>query len=428
VKRAVNNKQKLNNLNKHFLILHESLIYRWKKGNGRSIIRLENYVNRIIMPITQEAAVKNTMQAQGDQGGNKNSAGSMPLPATSFSLFDKIPVSLVLMLAKPYLAGETAEEALALAEKLYKENKFSVTMDILGEDAASDADCDASVEHYKYLIELIATNPMPLPANEARRQARVSFKPSMFATVTPQIGQSRSPELDRAYNRIESVVEYASVRNVDVTLEAEDHRWTDFQLESYFSLIESGYSNLGTVLQSRLFRTAEDIKRFDSRMRTRLVIGIYNEPGTIAHTNKAAMKDCLVLYARELLARGTYVEVATHDTKCLESFFNQVVIPDAVPTSQFETQYLHGVPRKRFQKSLISGEIFTALAAINKSAITASAKAQAVFQKLSAEGVLVRMYLPFGEGKVAGAYCRRRLKENPNMAIYGIKNLLKLDS
>jgi hypothetical protein len=55
--------------------------------------------------------------------------------------------------------------------------------------------------------------------------------------------------------------------------------------------------------------------------------------------------------------------VATHDTKCIENFFNTVVIPDKVPTNRFETQYLHGVPRKRFQKTLVSGEIFQNLEA-----------------------------------------------------------------
>ncbi|MDP3510396.1 MAG: proline dehydrogenase family protein [Candidatus Melainabacteria bacterium] len=362
------------------------------------------------MPI--QTPVKNKM-LQGDQSTAANKA----VVAAPPSIFDKIPVSLVLMLAKPYLAGETAKEALELAEQLYKENKFSSTLDILGEDAISDADCDQSVEHYKQLIDQIAAHKLP---GEQRQQPTASFKPSMFSTAAPKVGQTRSIELDRAYNRIEAVVEYASVRNVNVTLEAEDHRWTDFQLETYFSLIESGYRNLGTVLQTRLFRTAQDIKRFDSRMRTRLVVGIYNEPATVAHTQKPIMKDLLVKYARELLARGTYVEVATHDTKCIENFFNTVVIPDKVPTNRFETQYLHGVPRKRFQKTLVSGEIFQNLEAKGKS--------DAVFQKLAAEGILVRMYLPFGEGKVAGAYCRRRLKENPNMAVYGIKNLLKLDS
>ncbi len=342
-----------------------------------------------------------------------------PIVKPARTLFDTIPIPLVLLLASPYLAGESAQEALNLAQKLYKENKFSSTLDILGEDMSNDQDCDDSVEHYKKLIEVISQDP--LPVTESRRQPSVSFKPSMFATTAPTPGQVHSADLDKAYGRIKDVVAYAADRHVNVTLEAEDHRWTDFQLESYHALIEEGFRNIGTVLQTRLFRTSQDIKRFDDRMRTRLVIGIYNEPASLAHTQKPVMKELIVKYSRGLIARGTYVEIATHDTNCLESFFKEVVIPEKVPTTAFETQYLHGVPRKRFQQRLISGQFFA-----NNDSYDARYEKQ--MQELASKGVLVRMYLPFGEGKVAGAYCRRRLKENPNMALYGLKNLLGIDS
>ena len=377
------------------------------------------------MPV--QTPIKDALEIQDSQDikvapmGISNQASTGPganLQPPARSLFDSIPIPLVLLLASPYLAGQTAEEALAMAQKLYKENKFSSTLDILGEDMSNDGDCDASVEMYKHLIDAISKNP--LPVSETRRQPTVSFKPSMFATTTPTVGMVRSVDLDKAYDRIESVVEYASLRNVNVTLEAEDHRWSDFQLETYHNLIESGYRNIGTVLQTRLFRTEQDIKRFDDRMRVRLVIGIYNEPASVAHTQKSTMKSLLVKYSRELLARGTYVEFATHDTNCLQDFFQNVVIPDRVPTSAFETQYLHGVPRKRFQKSLISGQFF-------RRGPSYDARYEKQMQELADKGVLVRMYLPYGEGKVAGAYCRRRLKENPNMAIYGLKNLLHLN-
>jgi len=355
-------------------------------------------------------------------GNTKEDAPAAIQPPPPKSLFDTIPIPLVLFLASPYLAGETASEAITLAQKLFKENKFSSTLDILGEDMSNDEDCDASVGQYKQLIDTISKNP--LPVNETRRQPTVSFKPSMFATSTPAsdyLTTPRSADLDKAYARIESVVEYASLCNVNVTLEAEDHRWTDFQLDAYHALIDAGYRNVGTVLQTRLFRTEQDIKRFDDRMRARIVIGIYNEPANIAHTSKPVMKDLLVKYSRELIARGTYVEVATHDVDCLIKFFATVVIPDKVPTTAFETQYLHGVPRRKFQKSLITGEYFSKYETYEQSY-------EKQMQELAKKGVLVRMYLPYGEGKVAGAYCRRRLKENPNMALYGIKNLLRIDA
>jgi hypothetical protein len=368
----------------------------------------------------QQTAIKgNTKVVPMGTTNQAEEAPGQPIQPPAKSLFDSIPIPLVLLLASPYLAGESAEEAMSLAQKLYKENKFSSTLDILGEDMSNDQDCDASVVQYKHLIDAISQSP--LPVSETRRQPTVSFKPSMFATTAPHAGMVKSAELDKAYSRIESVVAYASECHINVTLEAEDHRWTDFQLASYHALIESGYRNIGTVLQSRLFRTSEDIKRFDDRMRTRVVIGIYNEPSTVAHTHKPVMKELLVKYARELLARGTYAEVATHDTDCLESFFKDVVIPDKVPSAAFETQYLHGVPRRRFQQSLINGEYFA-------QSDSYDARYEKHMQELANKGILVRMYLPFGEGKVAGAYCRRRLKENPNMALYGLKNLLRLDS
>ncbi len=316
-------------------------------------------------------------------------------------IVDKIPVDLVLFMAQPYIAGEKAQDAVTIAHKLWNAHGYTSTLDILGEDMSSDADCDASVQNYKDLADSIAINP--LTVQKQHEQMTISLKPSMFSTRAP--GQEGSePALARAFSRIEVITAYARERSINVTLEAEDFRWTDFQLNTYFDLLKKGYSNLGTVLQSRLFRTEKDIKRFDVDLkgkRVRMVIGIYNESPNIAYTDKTIMKDLLVKYAGELLSKGVYVEVATHDETCLNSFINKVVIPNKVSPAQFETQFLHGVPRDHLQQSLTQG------------------------QYTDGVPVLVRKYLPFGPGKVAGAYCRRRLKENPNMIGYGIKNLFK---
>ena len=186
-------------------------------------------------------------------------------------------------------------------------------------------------------------------------------------------------------------------------------------------MINAGYTNLGTVVQTRLFRSKKDIERFDERMRVRLVIGIYNEPKQIAHTNKKEMKDLLVQYAGKLLKKGTYVELATHDTKCIDSFYQSVAVPQAVPANQFEHQFLQGVPRSKLQESLVNGTYFEDL----KERVPQSALNY--LDRLKQTGVPVRMYLPFGTADVSGAYCRRRLRENPNMITYGIKNLFGLE-
>jgi proline dehydrogenase len=339
--------------------------------------------------------------------------------STKPSVIDKIPLKLVLMLAAPYIAGKTPTQALQLAHRIYRQEHFTGTLDILGEDAKTVDDCESFVQQYQSLIDLLVSNL--LPAETKRGQLTISLKPSMFSIAAPAAGGGSDPKLDDAYERIKKVVAYGKQRNVELTLEAEDHRWTDFQLETYFSLINEGYTNLGTVLQSRLFRTRNDIRRFDERMRVRLVIGIYNEPAEIAHTEKPLMKDVLVQLAGDLLRKGTYVELASHDTTCVAKFLRQAVIPNKISASQFETQFLLGVPRKKLQQALVSGSIFTDW----QNELTGSDAEHAA--QLAESGVLVRLYLPYGQDNVSGPYCRRRLKANPNMLAYGIKNVLHLE-
>jgi proline dehydrogenase len=346
-------------------------------------------------------------------------------PPAKFSLLDLIPEQMVLMLASPYLAGKTDQEAIACAHRVYREDRFASTIDILGEDSEDPDECDRAVAMYRQLIDGISKNPITSAGpHEQRQQATISIKPSMFSECAPQAPGRQSREttikLDKAFERILNVVDYALEKKLNITLEAEDHRWTDFHLNAYFSLIKAGYTNCGTVLQTRLFRTKDDIKKFDERMRVRLVIGIYNEPREIALTEKPQMKDLLVTYAQELLKKGTYVELATHDTACIDKFVKNVVVPYGIPATEFETQFLLGVPRKKLQEDLVSGAYYANLLG------QCQAREKQSLESLAERGTVVRMYLPFGVAHLSAAYCRRRLKANPNLAIYGIKNLLHM--
>lgn len=355
-----------------------------------------------------------TVKDQGSQVSNQ----SVPSSAQA-SLVDRLPLKLVMMLAAPYLAGEDEEDALLKAKKLHAESRFASTIDILGEDAVSDEDCDHSVQNYINLIQLIAAQQ--IVSDDPREQITVSFKPSMFSVLSPASSSpDRNRQLDRAYERIESIVRAARDRNIRVTLEAEDHNWTDFQLDSYFSLLNAGYLNCGTVLQSRLFRSKNDLKRFDEKSRVRMLIGIYNEPSSIALTDKSEMKRLVVQYSREVLERGAYVELASHDIDCMKSFLFDAVIPSGARADKFEIQHLLGVPRREIQESLRSGKFFKDL-----DSRFVGGRAEQI-AGLASSGVLMRMYLPFGHENVAGPYCKRRLKANPNMIGFGIKNFFHI--
>jgi proline dehydrogenase len=239
--------------------------------------------------------------------------------------------------------------------------------------------------------------------------------------MTPETTEpGKQKQLDRAYERIESIVKHAKEKKIRTTLEAEDHNWTDFHLDTYVSLINAGYTNCGTVIQSRLHRTKNDLKRFDERMRVRMVIGIYTEPAAIALTQKSDMKAAAIKYSTELLSRGTYVELASHDTDAMKNFIEDAVLPTRAPATQFEIQHLLGVPRKEIQEAFASGQFFIGMSE------SATGNRRDQLAELARSGVLMRMYLPFGQDNVAGPYCKRRLKANPNMIGYGIKNLFHI--
>jgi proline dehydrogenase len=340
--------------------------------------------------------------------------------SSATSIIDTLPANLVLYLASPYLAGKDSRQALNKASDIYRRDGFSATLDILGEDAACVEDCQAYVATYRRVIGEVAASSADGQAG--KRRPSVSMKPSMFSCVAPAADMETKRQLQDAFERIREVVAYAKEKGVEVTLEAEDARWTDFHLNTYFALTGAGYNNLGTVLQTRLFRTREDVEKFGEGMRVRLVIGIYKEPANIAYEDKAKMKDLLVEYAGRLLAKGTYVEVATHDSQCLEKFVGNVVIPGKIPASQFECQFLLGVPRMKLERALLSGAYFRSFPGVFDK------DKEAHLEALSQSGILVRLYLPFGQDKVAAPYCKRRLKNNPNMIGYGIKNLLRIES
>jgi proline dehydrogenase len=303
---------------------------------------------------------------------------------------------------------------------IYRRQGFSSTLDILGEDAICVEDCQSYVAAYMRIIDEVAASN--IDGQTGKRRPSVSMKPSMFSAVPPAADMETKRQLQDAFERIRQVVSYAQKKGVEMTLEAEDSRWTDFHLNTYFALVGAGYNNLGTVLQTRLFRTRDDVERFGEGMRVRLVIGIYKEPANVAYEDKAKMKDLLVQYAGRLLAKGTYVEVATHDSHCVQKFVNDVVLPCKIPASQFECQFLLGVPRAKLEKALVSGAYFRSFPGVFDKA------SESHLEALSQSGIVVRMYMPFGQDKVAAPYCKRRLKNNPNMIGYGIKNLLRIES
>ena len=290
-------------------------------------------------------------------------------------VIDLAPTPLVRLFAGPYVAGDSIKMATDTAQKFWEQRHVCSTIDLLGEELEDDKEVQYSVGVYERLIEALGQ----------QEYATISLKPT-------QLGSHRGTEHCREI--IEGIVVKAEKSGIEVTLDMEDHNFTDMTLDIY-KAIHKDHPTFGTVLQSRLFRIDDDIKSLEGlNARIRLCIGIYNEPKDIALQNKPAMKKKMLELLEILFKEGHYPEIATHDKELLDKSLDLAEKLN-MKKDQYEVQMLMGVPMQAYQDQLIQN------------------------------GILVRLYVPFAEKwKYASAYCKRRLAANPAMAIYIAKNIL----
>ena len=246
----------------------------------------------------------------------------------------------------------------------------------MGEELTRRDDVQQTVTEYLRLGDLLGRQEF----------ATLSLKPT-------QLGSHES--VDACADNIGRIAERAAAQGIGVTIDMEDHTYTDMTLEVYRRLLPR-FPDLGTVLQTRLHRTAADIEALKGqRTRIRLCIGIYLEPADIALQKKPEMKERVLSQGERLLGDGHYVEFATHDEALIGQILDMVA-HRGFSTRQFEFQMLLGVPRDAIQRQLVE------------------------------DGHTVRLYVPYAvKWSHALGYAKRRLAANPNMGIYVARNLMR---
>jgi proline dehydrogenase len=294
-----------------------------------------------------------------------------------------VPAPLVRFFARPYVAGDSLEAALDVAADLHAQRGLLSSLDLLGEGVTCPEEARRNVHRYERIIDKIADDPR-FSGNGARPS--VSLKPSAFTAGAEET--VREP--------ITALAERANDRGVALTIDMEERRWTNLTLDLAVGLYERGF-DVGTVLQTRLFRTPDDLDRIPTGMRLRLVIGIYQEAAQYALTNKRAMKEQMLLAAERLRERGVFVEFGTHDEEFVERFARDIA---SKSPDRCEVQMLLGVPRARIHHKLMDGDFGTKLP--------------------------VRIYVPFAIGwDDATAYLRRRMEESPSMIWLVLRNFTR---
>ena len=284
-----------------------------------------------------------------------------------------LPKVLVRPFAKPYVAGESIDSVIKIAKKL-NDNGFSTTLDILGEFVNSKEEANKIKNAYSELIKNISSKKL---------DSTISVKLTHLGLgIDSKLGEEN-------FNSLSLIgKEY----NVGITIDMENSPYTSKTFEIYKNAIIKN-EKLGAVIQAYLYRSLDDIKHLDSSLlNLRICKGIYNESQDIAIQDRLAINDNYFEMAKSLLNGQGYACLATHDLTLidrLESFIDE----NDISPKRFEFQVLYGVPMG------------------NR------------LEELKSKGYKIRIYVPFGEAWFE--YSVRRLKENPKIISYVLKNLFK---
>ena len=296
------------------------------------------------------------------------------LNKTILSLISILPEKLVYLFAGRYVAGSDVK-SIVEATKLVNNLGYSATIDILGEHTKSIDESKNITADYINLYQEIKIHNL---------DSNISLKPS-------HIGLDISYDL--CLENLLSISHKAIETNNFLRIDMESSKHTDDTINLLNESFEK-YQNTGTVFQAYLHRTLDDIKKLNYKdINYRLCKGIYKESSSIAINNRSDINDNYIQILKQGFKLGHYIGIATHDIKLLERIYD-LIDQMSINKNQFEFQVLFGVPMHGWLRKHIS------------------------------KGYKVRVYIPFGPDWYD--YSIRRLKENPNIMWYVMKNFFKI--
>jgi proline dehydrogenase len=235
--------------------------------------------------------------------------------------------------AARFVAGESLDAAVPVLRRLNGQGLLTNTT-LLGEGVRDEAETREVVAAYRELLDRIRAEGL---------RTNVALK-------LTQLGLSIDEELARR-NVAELVDHAASVGNF-IRMDMEESAHVDATLRIYRVLRESGHDNVGTVLQSYLFRSEQDLAGLlPLAPNLRLVKGAYLEPPEIAYPRKSDVDAAYVRLLETSLGGGGFTAIATHDENLIEhaiSFAGE----HGIPRERFQFQMLYGV-RSRLQLDLV---------------------------------------------------------------------------
>ncbi len=304
----------------------------------------------------------------------------------------RMPRWFVGWVSRRYVAGPKLDDAVKVMKRLANEGAC-FTIDVLGEEISSMDEADFFLEEYKRVLNAIIENNL---------DSNLSIKPTAFGILLDR---------EKGMENIETIVGLAKSHDMFVRLDMEDHRVTDDTIQVMLDMHSKGLTNVGVVLQGRLFRSLDDIESITEKIGSaadyRICKGIYLEPESIAYTQRNDIIEATNKCIDAMLDSGAYVGVASHDYPVINHTLKALEERNMGP-SKADPRKNAASPRK--QKG--PGYEFQMLLGVRGP----------LRRKLCKEGHTTRIYIPYGEKWYE--YSIRRLKENPTIGTQVAKAFL----
>lgn len=236
-----------------------------------------------------------------------------------------------------FMPGEEASDGLNAAEAMWGQQVQSVFTK-LGENVTAREEAAAVAEHYVGLYPQIAARRLP---------ATVSVK-------LTQLGLDFDPEF--CYGNVARIVE-ASLAGYHQNGGDPPIVWIDMEASGYvdatlnlYRRARRAYANVGVCLQAYLRRTAADVESLLALgPAIRLVKGAYQEPPTVAFSQKSEVDENYFRLAQRMLAgdareAGLRLAAATHD-RAMIARVCAAVRALGLEQSALDFQMLYGIQR-----------------------------------------------------------------------------------
>ena len=273
-------------------------------------------------------------------------------------------------LARRFVAGETAEDAIAVGRRLHARG-IKATFDLLGEDVLDREAARRSAEANKHLLRLI---PPEVERN-------VSIKLSMMGL---DIAEDFCLELTAG------ILDTARAVGGFVRIDMEGSKHTQRTVDVFHELRRT-YNNVGIVLQAYLHSTESDVRDAVARRdRVRICKGAYKEPPEIAWSDMDDIRASYRRCAHLLLDGGHYPAIATHDEGLIHDAL-AYARDKGIAKDRYEFQMLYGLRPKRWDE-------------------------------LVKDGHNVRIYVPYGTHWFP--YFYRRLRERRENVFFVLRSLM----